>query len=219
MAGVKLHIATSNVWNHFFENIERLQDNEDCIAENKDNGMSLYITAVAICPQLVLYAKDTPVLYRMIGSDDECNKWAIYLITRFLAGIPTEGNPVETEEKPKIIDLPMSKEYNTDPVDVDPEEEDEEQRILDLIYEREDSLANAMGDLLAVILCEEDCNAVKEVYGTQLINEAVDDFLQYLSDNHNVSVYRPTLETDPETGEEILKEFPYGWDENYEDIN
>ena len=98
MAGVKLHIATSNVWNHFFENIERLQDNEDCIAENKDNGMSLYITAVAICPQLVLYAKDTPVLYRMIGSDDECNKWAIYLITRFLAGIPTEGNPVETEE-------------------------------------------------------------------------------------------------------------------------
>lgn len=222
MAGVKLHLATPKIWDYFFENVDRLQDNEDCIAENKDNGMSLYLTANSIFPQLVLYADDRPVLYRYIRSRDECGVWAVYLITKFVAGVEIE-RPAENEDKPKVIDLPMSRETNHEKRDTSEEvddvgEDDEEQKILDVIYEREDELAQAMGDFLAVVLCEEDGCAVKENYGKDLVSEAVDDFLQYLADNHNVSVYRPTLETDPETGEEILKEFPYGWDENYEDI-
>lgn len=222
MAGPKLHLATSEVWNHFFQNVDRLQDYEDCIAENEDNGMSLYITAVTIYPQLVLYANKTPVLYRILRSQEEANQWAMWLITKFVVGVDID-KPAEKEDKPKIIDLPMSRE-ETKPVvvpsekyeeEVEEEENEIDQKILDLIYEREDQLNQAMGDFLATILFEEDGVAVKEVYGKELVSEAVDDFLQYLADNHSVSVYRPTLETDPETGEEILKEFPYGWDEDY----
>lgn len=225
MAGVKLHLSTSEVWNHFFQNVDRLQDFEDCIAENEDNGMSLYITAVALYPQLVLYANQTPVLYRIVRSQEEASKWSVWLITKFVAGIDIES-PEEKEDKPKIIDLPMSRE-ETRPVvapsekyeeEIEEEENEIDQKTLDLIYEREDQLNQAMGDFLATILFEEDGVAVKEIYGKELVSEAVDDFLQYLADQHNVSVYRPTLDTDPETGEEILKEFPYGWDENYEDI-
>lgn len=221
MAGVKLHLATPKIWEYFFENVDRLQDNEDCIAENKDNGMSLYLTANTVFPQLVLYADDRPVLYRYIRSKDECGLWAVYLITKFVAGVDIE-RPAEQDEKPKVVNLPVSKEVRQVQDDAaektDEYEDDKEQKILDIIYEREDELSQAMGDLLAVILCEEDGSAVKEMYGKELVSEAVDDFLQYLSDTHNISVYRPTLETDPETGEEVLKEFPYGWDENYEDI-
>lgn len=222
MAGAKVHLATSNVWNHFFQNVEHLQDHEDCIAENKENGMSLYLTAVTIYPQLVLYANETPVLYRVIRSEEEASQWAVYLITKFIAGINVD-TPTNKEVKPKIVDLPMTSTKD-DPVEVpqteyeEEEEYEEEQKILDIIYEREDELHQAMGDLLAIILCEDDVTAVKELYGEALVSEAVDDFLQYLSDMHNVSVYRPTLETDPETGEEVLKEFPYGWDEDYGDI-
>lgn len=225
MAGVKLHLSTSQIWSHFFENVDRLQDYEDCIAENKDNGMSLYITAFTICPQLVLYADERPVLYKTVSNQEECSNWAVYLITRYVAGVEIDKpvNDEKDDEKPKIIDLPMSKEREAKPVSVPHEEEeddevDDEQKILDVIYEREDEINQAIGDMLAVVLCEDDITAVKELYGAEFVSEVVDDFLQYLADNHNVSVYRPTLETDPETGEEILKEFPYGWDEDYEDV-
>lgn len=221
MAGVKLYLATSKIWTYFFENIDRLQDNEDCIAEDPESGWALYLTANTIFPQLVVYAGDKAVLYRFIRNEDECSKWAVYLIMRFVANIQTEDGPNETkEEEPKIINLTMTSENNSAEVpDDDIEEDDEEQKILDMIYEREDELTQGMGDLLAVILCEEDFSAVKEMYGEQFINEVVDDFLQYLAEQHNVSIYRPTLEVDPETGCEVLKEFPYGWDEEYEDID
>lgn len=219
MADVKLYISTDKIWGHFFENVDRLLDNEDCVAESKQNRTSLYITANGIFPQLVLYADDKAMFSHTIATKDECSNWAVYLITRYVAGVQTEGTPEKKEDKPKIIDLPMRKEENPEPVDVpadDYDEDEEEQHILDTIYEREDELTQSMGDFLAVVLCEDDFSAVKEVYGEKFINECVDDFLQYLSDQHNVSIYRPTLETDPETGCEVLKEYPYGWDKDYE---
>ena len=221
MAEVKLYLSTSKIWDHFFENFARMQDNEDCIAENKDTKMALYITAQTVYPMLVLYCGEKPILYRLVMNKEECSQYAVYMITKFVSDIPVEGKPVsKSEDKPKIIDLPMSNSAKSDPVsvladDVEPDEEDEEQKILDTIYEREDELTQAMGDFLAVVLCEEDYSAVKELYGEQFINETVDDFLQYLAEMHNVSIYRPTLAIDPETGEDILKEYPYGWDEDF----
>lgn len=221
MAEVKLYLSTSKIWDHFFENFARMQDNEDCIAENKDTKMALYITAQTVYPMLVLYCDEKPIVYRLVRNKEECSQYAVYMITKFVSDIPVEGKPVsKSEDKPKIIDLPMSSSVVSEPInvpgkDIEPDEEDEEQKILDTIYEREDELTQAMGDFLAVVLCEEDCNAVKDMYGEQFINEVVDDVLQYLADMHNVSIYRPTLEIDQETGEEVLKEFPYGWDEEF----
>ena len=155
MAGVKLHLATPKIWEYFFENVDRLQDNEDCIAENKDNGMSLYLTANTVFPQLVLYADDRPVLYRYIRSKDECGLWAVYLITKFVAGVDIE-RPAEQDEKPKVVNLPVSKEVRQVQDDAaektDEYEDDKEQKILDIIYEREDELSQAMGDLLEIIM-------------------------------------------------------------------
>lgn len=219
MAGVKLHLATSKVWNYFFENIDRLQDNEDCIAEDPESGLALYLTASTIFPQLVVYAGDKAVLYKLIRNEEECSKWAVYLIMRFVANVRTDGAPEEmVEEKTKIIDLPTTKSAQPSKLEGAPDDEEDEeyQQMIDTIYEREDELTKAMGDFLAVVLCEEDYSAVVEGYGEKMINECVDDFLQYLFDNHMVSIYRPTLDVDEETGCEVLKEYPYGWGEEYE---
>lgn len=222
MAGVKLHLATTKIWEYFFENIDRLQDNEDCIAESNENNMSLYLTASTIFPQLVLYRGNKAVLYRNVANADECNKWAIYLIMKYVADVLTEGTPdaPKKEDEPKVIELPMKNtqvEVEPEPYEEDDYEDTEEQKQRDMIYEREDELAKAMGDLLAVILFESDCNAVTEVHGTAMVNECVDDFLQYLAEKHELSVYRPTFGVDPETGEEVFMEFPYGWDEDYDE--
>lgn len=223
MAGTKLYLATNKIWSHYFLNIERLQDNEDCVAENKETGWSVYLTSNAIFPQLVVYFGERPMLYRIIQNEADCNRWATYLIMKFVAGVETEGAPKKEEqkkeepEKPKIIDLQMNKSVKTEEAqmsieDMD-EEDDEYQKIIDTIYEREDELSKAMGDFLAVAFCEEDYAAVVEGYGEPLINECVDDFMQYLFDKHGISAYRPTIDVDEETGCEVLKEFPYGWEE------
>ena len=221
MAEVKLHLATSKIWSHFFENIERLQDNEDCIAENPESGWALYLTANTIFPELVIYMNDKPILYRIVRNEEECSKWSVYLITRFIANVQTEGTPEEkSEEAPKVINFPTQKAAETsEPIEVPDDEEDEEyQQMMDTVYEREDDLAKAMGDFLAVVLLEEDYNAVVEGFGEQMIYECVDDFLQYLYEQHMVSIYRPTIEVDEETGCEVLKEFPYGWGEEHDEV-
>lgn len=212
MAGEKLYLATAKIWDHFFENFGRLQSYEDCIAENPDNNRSLYLTANGIFPELILYGPNNrPIIWRPVRSKDECSTAAFYMITRYIVGDTSI-------DVPKIVELPMSKPVDTKVKDVEPDEDDEEQHILDTIYEREDELSKAMGDFLAVVLLEEDYNAVIEGYGEEFLNNLVDDFLQRLYDDHQISVYRPTLITDEETNCEILAEYPYGWDDEYEDV-
>lgn len=228
MAGTKIYIATSRIWDHYCRNMNHLTDNEDMVAENKETGMSLCITREAFLPQLVLYTKgDRPIIWRPVRNSEECNTAAVYLITRYLVDN-------EVPESPKVLHLPAQKVDEDDaeiedvpinvedkPVeqedDISKDEDEEEQRILDTIYEREDELSNAVGDMLAVVLVENDCSAVTEAYGQEFINAVVDHLLQWLYDEQGVSVYRPTLDTDPKTGEEVLMEFPYGWGEDSED--
>lgn len=216
MAGIKLYLATSQIWTHYFKNKERLASSEDCIAKNFENGKSLYVTSGECGPALVLYGSksddssdgDKVLLYKPIRNKEECSSAAVNLITMYLAEV--------VEEKPKIIDLPMKDIPDVE--DVEPDEDDEEQKILDTIYEREDELEQAVGDCLAKILIEDDVVAVKENY-PGVITDVLNALMQYLYDEHNISTYRPTMLEDKITGEEVFAEFPYGWDDEYEGDN
>ena len=203
MAGVKVYIATGKIWDHYWKNITTLFDNEHLVAENKDTGVSLYLTRENAMPNLIIYDKDNqPRIYREIHSREECNAIAVSLITMYLVGV-IKG------EEPKVINLPAPKiEEQNEP---EPDEDDEEQNILDTIYEREDELLKAVGDMLATVLLEDDYTAVVEGYTEKFIGTVVDDLLQYLFDEHNISVYRPTLIEDEDGGPDILAEYPYGW--------
>lgn len=208
MAGVKLYISTSSVWSHFFNNFDRLQNSEDCIAENTATGSAVYLTACELFPQLVVYEHDQMIGHRLIGSEDECNKWAIYYITKYVAEVPVEGAPDEKKE-PEDIDGADEPDDETDG------EQDDYEKALDTIYVREDDLSKALGDFLSVVLCEDDCTAVEEAYGSNFMQEVLDDFLQYLYDHHMISVWRPVLDYDEDSGCDILKEFPYGWEDEF----
>ena len=203
MAGVKVYIATGKIWDHYWKNISTLLNNEHLVAENKDTGVSLYLTRENAMPNLIIYDKDNqPRVYREIHSREECNAIAVSLITMYLVGV-IKG------EEPKVINLPAPKvEEQNEP---EPDEDDEEQKIIDTIYEREDELLKAVGDMLAVVLLEVDYTAVVEGYTEKFIGTVVDDLLQYLFDEHNISVYRPTLIEDEDGGPDILAEYPYGW--------
>lgn len=203
MAGVKVYIATGKIWDHYWKNITTLFDNEHLVAENKDTGVSLYLTRENAMPNLIIYDKDNqPRVYREIHSREECNAIAVALITMYLVG-------VVNEEKPKVINLPAPKAEEQNEPEAD--EDNEEQNILDTIYEREDELLKAVGDMLATVLLEDDYTAVVEGYTEKFIGTVVDDLLQYLFDEHNISVYRPTLIEDEDGGPDILAEYPYGW--------
>lgn len=197
----KIHLATTQIWNYFWRNYKHFGDNEALIANNSDNGMSLYLTSEGYYPQLVVYGPgNKPLVWRMVRQAEECNLAAVFLISNFIAG--------KTEK------VAAAEQKNSDETESSCDQEDEEdQKILDTIYEREDELEMAMSDLLAKVFCEDSREIIEEAYGKDIVKDVLDDFLQYLYDTHGISVYRPTIITDDKTGEEVFAEFPYGWND------
>ena len=205
----KIHLATTQIWNYFWRNYKYFDDNEALIANNSDNGMSLYVTASGYYPQLIVYNADgKPLVWRVVRQAEECNLAAVFLVSHFIVGNVDKDEQTTDAETPAKVEEPQ----------VD-EEEDEEQKILDKIYEREDELELAMNDLLVKVFCEDSREIIEEAYGKGIVKDVLDDFLQYLYDVHGISVYRPTLITDDKTGEEVLAEFPYGWDDAEDDAD
>ena len=90
----------------------------------------------------------------------------------------------------------------------------------DAQYEREDELQLALCSFLAVVLGEEmfcDETDIMEFYGTEFVNDVLDNFLEYLATEYNLQIYRPMIVTDEETGCEIYTEYPYDTDSYFED--
>ena len=56
-----------------------------------------------------------------------------------------------------------------------------------------------------------------EFYGTEFVNDVLDNFLEYLATEYNLQIYRPMIVTDEETGCEIYTEYPYDTDSYFED--
>lgn len=234
MSRVKLYIATSKIWSHFFANLHRFDENEDCIAENKEIGRSLYLSSEGFIPELILYDKDNrPIVWRPVRSQEECTTAANYMIMRYLDKEDTCANTSGDKSKggSDVIELPSAETINEHKPatiqngnsvksenETEYDEEEEEQAIMDEIYRREDELEKAVGDCLAIILLEDDITAVKE-YDPNLIATVVDDICDYLYNIHQISVYRPTMLVDESTGEDVYAEFPYGWNTSGDDID
>ena len=208
---VKIYLATQKIWDHFFKNIDRMRHEEDLIAENKELDKALYLTCDTYFPQFILYHNNQPLIWRPVRNREECNASAVYMITKYLIGEDAYPDATASQHNNKS-NLKIIDTQKVEDESAEEKEDDPEQAMLDAIYEREDQLAKAMGDLLATVLIEDDYNAVVEAYGTKMLNEIVDDFCQYLYDTHMISVYRPTILVDTETELEEYVEFPYGCD-------
>jgi hypothetical protein len=77
---------------------------------------------------------------------------------------------------------------------------------VDAVNEREEELAMALDDFLTILLMDFD---IESNYGHGFAEQVLDDFCEYLANDHLVSVYRPTFPSD-DFGEEKFTEYPYG---------
>jgi hypothetical protein len=78
---------------------------------------------------------------------------------------------------------------------------------MEAICERDDELAFATKEFLEVVLgCS--LETIEEEYGHGFIEQVLDDFCEYLANDHLISVFRPTFNTN-DNGDEVFTKYPY----------
>lgn len=208
---MKPNIPLNEVWMYFWRNHADFTTpgSEALIAKNDATGILLCMGKNNNYPELRVYMsvdEAEPHVVRTVMNKEDCTTTAARLLATWLSDDADDAQ--EEEKKPE----PPNKKQEPEAPEQD--EEDPEESDLtpdDMIYERETDLHDAMGDLLAVVLCEHDGIAVREAHGQKLVDECVDWFLEYLADVQGISVYRPVF-VENDAGEEELIEFPYGED-------
>ena len=177
-----IYVDYSRVWDFYEDNHDRLKYVQAKIAENKETKHAVCLTDKNDLPRFTVYWDDQKIEEAYAVSYYDCMNVVRGLYQRYLF--------------PVVEGVPDSQEENT-----------AEEARDDLIYEREDELRLATIDFLSVLL---GCDA-EEVQGDYLdvIDEFLENACQNLADEFNISVYRPTLLTDDETGSDIYVEYPY----------
>lgn len=196
--GVKVHIPADEVWSFFQKNKDRCSGEMIAIAENTDTEYVVYLTEEDGYPLFsVCKGDDEPEYEEGAISVQDCTDTAKHCYMRYLLPVVV-GN-----DETAIL------------------EEDEElarQDIEDIMYEREDELRLALCEFLQVVLQEgKDGVDVMDIYGTAMVDEALDDILEYIATELRLDVYRPTIITDAESGCEIYTEYPYDPNAPYEE--
>ena len=208
---MKPNIPLNEVWMYFWRNHSDFTTPgiEALIAKNDATGILLCMGKSGNYPELRVYMsvdEAEPHVVRTVMNKEDCITTAARLFATWLSDDVDDGQENEKKSEPSAEkqepEAPEQDEEGPEESDMTPE---------DMIYERETDLHDAMGDLLATVLCEHDGIAVRERYGQKLVDKCVDWFLEYLADAQGISVYRPMLLKN-NAGEEELIEFPYGED-------
>ena len=208
---MKPNIPFDKVWMYFWRNHADFTTpgSEALIAKNDATGVLLCMGKKNNYPELRVYMgadKAEPHVVRTVMNKEDCTATAARLFATWLSDFVDNG-----QEDDKTSEMPTEKQEPEVPEQDEEGPEESDLTPNDIIYERETDLHDAMGDLLAVVLCEHDGIAVRESYGQKLVDECVDWFLEYLADIQGVSVYRPMLLKN-EAGKEELIDFPY-WED------
>lgn len=207
----KSNIPFHELWMYFWRNHTDFTapGSEAVVAKNEKTGVTLCMGKSDNCPELRVYLADDgdPHVVRSVFNMADCTATAARLYTHWLS------DPVDDSRSNGGESEVSEEQQETTPTAEQDKEEPQESDLTpdEMIYEREDDLRNAMGDLLAVILCEDDGIAVREAYGQKMVDECTDLLVEYLADVQGISVYRPTF-IDNDAGEKEFVEFPYGED-------
>lgn len=192
--GVNIHIPADEVWSFFHKNKDRLTKEMVAIAENTDTEYAVYLTEDSCCSGYPMFAvckgDKEPEYEEGAINQSDCTETAKKCYIRYLF-------PVIINDDRAI-----------------PEDNDDEemtaQEMQDNAYEREDELRLALCDFLQVVLQEgNDGTDIMDMYGSAFVDEVLDGFLENLSLEHCIPIYRPMFLTDEETGDEVYTEYPY----------
>jgi len=200
--GVKIHLEPKATWAFFQKNHERMEDEMVVIAENDDTEYAIYITDndndERHNPLLLVYKGDLKIFEEGVIDEDGCTETAKQLYLKYLFPVSVTYGKMDEMDEGVWDDTP----YST-------------QDMEDAIYEREDELTFAMYDLLEIVLGR-TIDEIAGIHGKDFVQQVVDDFCEYLANDHCVSIYRPTiLPTDD--GDEEFVEYPYDCDVDGDD--
>ena len=180
--GVNVYIPADEVWSFFQKNKDRLEKEMVVIAENDDTDYAVYLTEDYGYPTFFVCKGDAEPEYEEGAiSEDDCLKTARKCYSQYLF-------PVTVCSR---------KSFQEDDDNDENETEDNTQDIQDIMYEREDELRMALCDFLQVVLLDDEENPdVESTYGSAMIDEILDHFLEYLGFEHSLPVYRPMFVAD-----------------------
>lgn len=200
--GVNIYVPADEVWYFFQKNKDRLEKEMVAIAENDDTEYAVYLTEEHGYPTLFVCKGDADAEYGEGAiSADDCLKTARKCYSQYL--FP--------------VSVCSQKSFQEDDDNDENETEDSAQEMQDLAYEREDELRMALCDFLQVVLLDDEENSdIESTYGSAMIDEILDHFLEYLGFEHSLPVYRPMFVADDDAGCEVYTEFPYDMEGIYE---
>lgn len=192
--GVQIYVPADEVWGFFQTNRKRLDGEMVLIAENTDTEYAVYLTAENDLPVLAVAKGNEKTEYKEpCVSEEDCTTVSKKFFARYLFPVMiTDGKYIQD-------DVPDEKSERETWMDME-----------DTMYEREDELRLAMADFLAIALQEGDNDGtnILELYGGDVVEEILDEFLKTLSDEYSFQIYRPMIVTDSD-GYEVFTEFPY----------
>lgn len=176
----KIIISAGDVWDYFQKHKEELRKTEHIIAENEEFGVEISLSAENGLPCFVVTADNYQYDEERAISESDCK---------------------ETVEK--LYDDYLTNNFVDDEVLEDSRLDQE-----DMISERELELDEAISLLLDTVL-EEDAVMFFGTETDEICEDLKDHILEYLYRKHGISVRRPMVLEDTETGEEFFEEYPY----------
>lgn len=197
-ANVKIYIPANELWVFYTENKKRCEKEMILIAENTETEYAVYMTdddgtlMFSVCK-----GDGEPEYEEYVMDDADCEQSAKKLFFRYLIPVTViDGKAVlsgdQGNDELDGADVGLSRQ----------EMEDE-------IYERDDALDFALRDFLAVVLEEPDGEKVADSYGQKFLNQVLHHFLEYLTNEHRIKIFRPMFFRDNESGCEIYSQYPY----------
>lgn len=193
--GVKIYIATEEVWNFFKKNTDRLEKEMVTIAENPDTKYAVYLTEKSGYPLICVCRGELPPEYEEGAiTMSDCTDTVKRCYSKFLF-------PISVTDKGSFQEKECLGYESCDTITPDLE---------DAMYEREDDLVSSMSEFLKIAISgkQSDTDIIDE-YGLDFVNDILENVLEYISYEHCIPIYRPMIFTDDETESEIYTEYPY----------
>lgn len=176
------------------KNRRDLYDGRVCVAESKNDSYCIYITLTDDLMSLQFDVMDGDDLVHSYPIEDaeDCLTLFWSLVSDYL----TEDTKYVNEQRPPT-DLKDQLDKDNNPLS-----DDEMDDLVSEIMEREDALAWAFSDFLAVVL---DCSPADLPFdsGDNEFMDLLDDVLEVIGSDHELDVYRPTIV------DGTLSEYPY----------
>lgn len=208
--GFRGYILPEDGWTFFNQNEARLRNEIVIVAENVDTGYTLGLTIERGTRLARVYRDGVVEKEDAIVSYGDCIDVLCFLIDRYLVPCCDYATPVGMEDADdKSADEEEERELFGDYPEED-EDEDEDEDIADKISDRENELLLAVEDFIQSALSDYNSHWL-DLLQDEDLQDILDYFLSYLSDEYGLPILRPILIEDEDTKETHYTDYPYDY--------